>query len=221
MRISVNNLTFAYTQRPVLKNISFNLSSGNFLSVVGKNGTGKSTLIKCLLKIVAVPNNTIFFDDIDINAMKRFYHVGYVPQKLDFAYEFPITVSEFLSCAYLKRKDAFFTALINALDLNPIYRENINNLSGGQLQRVFIARSLLNKPKILILDEPTVSIDNESVAALHNILKDLHSNNVTIILSTHDFDFAKNLTDYYLALNEKGEYQFLPRKDYDNVIEYI
>ena len=221
MRVIINNLTFAYTQRPVLKNISFNLASGDFLSIVGKNGTGKSTLIKCLLKIVTVPNNTIFFDDIDINTMKRFYHVGYVPQKLDFTYEFPITVKEFLSCAYLKRRDAYFTSLINTLGLNPIYHQNINNLSGGQLQRVFIARSLLNKPKLLILDEPTVSIDNESVAALRDILLDLHSNNVTIILSTHDFDFTKSLTDYYLALNEKNEYRFLSGKDYDNVIEHI
>ena len=72
-----------------------------------------------------------FFDDIDINALKRFYHVGYVPQKSEITYEFPITVNEFLSYAYLKRKDAYFTSVINALDLNPIYNENINNLSGG------------------------------------------------------------------------------------------
>jgi len=221
MRINVNNLTFAYSQRPVLKKLNFKLESGDFLSVVGKNGTGKSTLIKCLLKIVTVPNNTIYFDDIDINKLKKFFNVGYVPQKLDFAYEFPITVCELLSCAYLKRKDAHFTSIINGLDLNPIYHQNINNLSGGQLQRVFIARALLNYPKILILDEPTVSIDAESITALFNILKILHSQKVTIILSTHDMEFANNLTDYYLVLNEKGEYKNLTKEEFCNVSEYI
>jgi ABC-type Mn2+/Zn2+ transport system ATPase subunit len=221
MRINVSDLTFGYTQRPVLKNVTFSLTSGEFLSVVGKNGTGKSTLIKCLLKIVAVPNNTIFFDDIDINALKRFYHVGYVPQKSEITYEFPITVNEFLSYAYLKRKDAYFTSVINALDLNPIYNENINNLSGGQLQRVLIARALLNKPKLLILDEPTVSIDNESILALNNILKKLHNELTTIILSTHDLEFAREHSDCYLVLNEKYEHRFLSGKDYDDIIEYI
>lgn len=221
MRINVSDLTFGYTQRPVLKNVTFSLTSGEFLSVVGKNGTGKSTLIKCLLKIVSVPNNTIFFDDIDINALKRFYHVGYVPQKSEITYEFPITVNEFLSYAYLKRKDAYFTSVINALDLNPIYNENINNLSGGQLQRVLIARALLNKPKLLILDEPTVSIDNESILALKNILKKLHDELTTIILSTHDLEFAREHSDCYLVLNEKYEHRFLSGKDYDDVFKYI
>ncbi|HHZ18567.1 MAG TPA: metal ABC transporter ATP-binding protein [Acholeplasmataceae bacterium] len=221
MWINVNDLTFAYAQRPVLKNVTFDLASGDFLAVVGKNGTGKSTLIKCLLKIVAVPNNTIFFDNVDINALKRFSYVGYVPQKTEITYEFPITVNEFLSCAYLKRKDAFFTSIINSLDLNPIYNENINNLSGGQLQRVFIARSLLNKPKLLILDEPTVSIDNESIAALSDILRKLNKEKTTIILSTHDLEFVRELCSHYLVLNEKCEYRFLSGKEHEYVAEYI
>lgn len=220
MHINVDKLSFAYTQRLVLNNISFSLAGGEFLSVVGKNGTGKSTLIKCLLKIVTIPNDTIFFNGIDINMIKKYQSVGYVPQKLEFTFEFPITVNEFLTYAYLKRKDAFFTSVINSFNLNSIYNEDINNLSGGQLQRVFIARSLLNKPKLLILDEPTVSIDNESIATLHTILKRLHAENITIILSTHDFEFSKNLTDYYLSLSEKGDYKWWAGKDYNDVIKY-
>ena len=197
MQVRVNNLTFAYTQKLILNDVSFNLESGEFLTLVGKNGTGKSTLIKCLLKILKVPDGTVFFDNVDINAIKLFKNVGYVPQKVEFSYEFPITVSEILTSAYLKVKDEYFNKVINSLGINPFYRDNINKLSGGQFQKVMIARALLNHPQLLILDEPTVGIDNESMLALYEVLEKLKEK-VTIIISTHDTDFSKDLSDYYL-----------------------
>ncbi|MFY9422973.1 MAG: metal ABC transporter ATP-binding protein [Bacilli bacterium] len=207
MQVRVNNLTFAYTQKLILNDVSFNLESGEFLTLVGKNGTGKSTLIKCLLKILKVPDGTVFFDNVDINAIKLFKNVGYVPQKVEFSYEFPITVSEILTSAYLKVKDEYFNKVINSLGINPFYRDNINNLSGGQFQKVMIARALLNHPQLLILDEPTVGIDNESMLALYEVLEKLKEKKVTIIISTHDTDFSKDLSDYYLELNEVGVFR--------------
>ena len=126
---------------------------------------------------------------------------------MEFSYEFPITPSEILSSAYLKSKDDYYTKVINTLGINPFYRDNVNNLSGGQFQRVMIARALLNQPKLLILDEPTVGIDNESIQSLFDILENLKEQKVTIIISTHDYDFSKNLSDYYLELNEVGDYR--------------
>lgn len=208
MRVKVNNLTFAYTQKLVLHDVSFSLKSGDFLTVHGKNGTGKTTLIKCFLKLLEVENDMIYLDDVDINKIRRFRNIGYVPQKNEFNYEFPITVSEILSCAYIKKRDSFYTQVINSMDINSIYNENINNLSGGQIQRVFITRALLNKPKLLILDEPTVGVDNENVKALHDILACLKEESITIILVSHDMDFCSDITDYYLVLNELGEYDF-------------
>lgn len=208
MRVSVNNLTFAYTQKLVLNNLSFSLKSGDFLTIHGKNGTGKSTLIRCFLKMLKVNDGMIFLDDVDINHIKTYSNIGYVPQKNDFNYEFPITVFEILSCAYLKKRDSYYTEIINAFDLNKIYHENINNLSGGQLQRVFIARALLNKPKLLILDEPTVGVDVDNIQTLYEILKKLKEDGITIMLVSHDMDFCSDLTDYYLVLNELGEYEF-------------
>lgn len=208
MRVTVNNLTFAYTQKLVLNNLSFSLKSGDFLTIHGKNGTGKSTLIKCFLKMLKINNNMIFLDDVDINNIKQFNNVGYVPQKTEFNYEFPITVFEVLSCAYIKKRDAYYTEIINAFDLNKIYHENINNLSGGQLQRVFIARALLNKPKLLILDEPTVGVDTDNIKTLYDTLKSLKEKGITIILVSHDMDFCSDLTDYYLLLNDLCEYEF-------------
>jgi len=209
MRIRVNNLNFSYGQKKIIHNLSFGVPSGAFLSIVGKNGTGKSTLIKCILKTLKIPNNVIYLDDIDINNIKNFCNIGYVPQKMDFNYEFPITVKEVLLSSYNgKAYDKLFKDTINLLDLNKLYNENINNLSGGQLQRIFIARALLTEPKFLILDEPTIGVDAENLNNLHLILQRLKEQLVTIILITHDFDFCNDLTDYKLNLIDNEKYEF-------------
>ena len=210
MRLRINNLNFAYSQKKIIHNLSFNIPSGAFLSIVGKNGTGKSTLIKCILKTLKVPNETIFLDDIDINNIKVFSNIGYVPQKMDFNYEFPITVKEILLSSYRgKAHDKLFKDTINMLDLNKLYNENINNLSGGQLQRIFIARALLTEPKLLILDEPTIGVDSENLKNLRLILKRLKEQLVTIVLITHDSEFCNDLFDYKLSLVDVEVHEFI------------
>lgn len=210
MRLRVNNLNFAYGQKKIIHNLSFNIPSGSFLSIVGKNGTGKSTLIKCILKTLKIPNNVIYLDDICINNIKTFNNIGYVPQKMDFNYEFPITVKEILLSSYNgKAYDKIFKDTINLLDLNKLYNENINNLSGGQLQRIFIARALLTKPKLLILDEPTIGVDAENLKNLHLILQRLKEQLVTIVLITHDADFCNDLIDFTLTLIDTEKHTFV------------
>lgn len=205
MRVRFENFNFSYGQKKIIHNLSFSLTSGDFLCIVGKNGTGKSTMIKCLLKTLKIPNNMIYLDDIDINNITHFSNIGYVPQKIDFNYEFPITVKEILISSYNgKSRDQFFKEIISKLDLNKLYNENINTLSGGQLQRIFIARALLTNPKLLILDEPTVGVDQDNLKNLHKILKQLKNNRITIILITHDLDFCKDLADYTLSLTDSS-----------------
>jgi zinc transport system ATP-binding protein len=208
LRVNVNNLTFGYTQKLILNDISFSLASGDFLTIFGKNGSGKTTFIKCLLKLVKIPNSMIFLDDIDVNDIKRFRNIGYVPQKDNFNYEFPITVSEILTSFYNHKKDELFDEIVNRLDLTKIMNENINNLSGGQIQRIFIARALLTKPKLLILDEPTVGVDIENMKAVYQILKELKEEKITIILISHDIKFVEGLSDYYLFLDDSLTYSF-------------
>lgn len=209
MRLRVNNLSFSYSQKKIINNLSFNIPSGSFLSIIGKNGSGKSTLIKCILKTLKIPNGMIYLDDIDVNDITRFSNIGYVPQKVDFNYEFPITVKEILIACYKgKVYDQYFKSVISLLELNKLYNENINNLSGGQLQRIFIARALLTKPKLLILDEPTVGVDIENLVNLKKILTKLKQEQVTIVVITHDFDFCNDLTDYRLNLLDAGLYEF-------------
>lgn len=209
MRLEVKGLSFAYSQKYVLNDVSFALNSGDFLVVIGKNGSGKSTLIKCILGLLKVADNTIFLDDVDINQRLNIQQLGYVPQKTDFNYEFPITVKEVLTSSYRqKKRDSHYTSIINLMDLNRFYYENINNLSGGQLQRIFIARALLNNPKLLILDEPTVGVDVSNLVSLKETLKKLKEKRITIILVTHDVKFVNDLADYCLELDEVLEYSF-------------
>lgn len=209
MRVRFNNLNFSYGQKIIFKDLSFNIPSGAFLSIIGANGTGKTTLIKCLLRIVKVPNGMVFLDDVDINQLPTFHNVAIVPQKHEFNYEFPITVKELLNSSYNGHLyDQFFKETISSLALNKYYNENINTLSGGQLQRVFIARALLTKPKLLILDEPTVGVDNENLANLTKILTKLRNEGITIILITHDSIFCNQLSDYVLTLSNNEHYTF-------------
>ena len=217
MRLRIDNLNFSYGQKNIIHNLSFGIPSGSFLSIIGKNGTGKSTLIKCILKTLKIPNNVIFLDDIDINNIKTFRNIGYVPQKTEFNYEFPITVKEILLSSYRgKAIDKIFKETISLLDLNKLYNENINNLSGGQLQRIFIARALLTEPKLLILDEPTVGVDVENLKSLQLILKELKEKKVTIVLITHDADFCNDLIDYKLTLLDSGTHIFMETSGDEN-----
>lgn len=208
MKVRVNNLTYAFSNKIVLNNISFNLESGDFLLIHGKNGTGKSTLIKCFTKTFKISDRMIYLDDVDINKIKIFKNIGFVPQRNEFNFEFPITVHELLTCSYHTKRDDYYNKVVARLNLKKIYKSNINDLSGGQIQRVFIARALLNKPKLLLLDEPTVGVDRENVLVLHNILQKLKEQGVTIILISHIPEFFTDLANYTLLLGDDQTYEF-------------
>lgn len=208
MRVTVSNLTFGYDYRTVLKDVNFTLKSGDFLAVIGNNGSGKSTLIKCILGLNKVPNGKIFLDDVDINEFKTFKKIGYVPQKFDdFNYEFPITVNEILSATRFSHfNEDQKLELLDKIGILELQNENINNLSGGQLQRVFIVRALMNDPKLLILDEPTVGVDRENVEGFYKIVNELHSEGITIILITHNLnESSANYTQILSLHNGESE----------------
>lgn len=208
MRVVIDNLTFGYDYRTVLKDVSFKLNSGDFLAVVGNNGSGKSTLIKCILGINKVPSKKILLDDIDINDYKNFKNVGYVPQKFDdFNYEFPITVNEILMASkYSNITEEEKLELLDKIGILELQNENINNLSGGQLQRVFIVRSLMNTPKLLILDEPTAGVDKKNVESFYKTVNELNTEGITIILITHNLrESNANFTQVLSICNGEAE----------------
>ncbi|MEC9485193.1 MAG: ATP-binding cassette domain-containing protein [Candidatus Izemoplasma sp.] len=216
MRLAVQNLTFGYDYRTVLKDVSFRLNTGDFLVIIGNNGSGKSTLIKCILGINKVAHNQILIDDVDVNQYKNFKNIGYVPQKFDdFNYEFPITVNEILNASsYSNISEDEKLELLDKIGILELQNENINNLSGGQLQRVFIVRSLMNNPKLLILDEPTVGVDRKNVKNFYKTVNQLNDEGITIILITHNIKEANAHFTHVLSLHN-GEGIFKPVNEED------
>jgi len=214
LRLHVTNLTFGYDYRTVLKDISFKINSGDFLAVIGNNGSGKSTLVKCILGINKVGSGMIFLDDIDVTLFKNFINIGYVPQKFDdFNYEFPITVNEILTASNIRNiSEDKKLELLDKIGILELQNENINSLSGGQLQRVFIVRSLMNNPRMLILDEPTVGVDRKNVEGFYKTINDLNAEGITIILISHNIHESKANFSHVLSIhNGEGVFRDLNR----------
>ncbi|MCK5732123.1 MAG: ATP-binding cassette domain-containing protein [Tenericutes bacterium] len=194
MQIDIRNLSFAYGHKTIINGLSHTINSGDYLVVQGKNGSGKSTLIKCLLGINSVKNGMLFLDNQDINSFKKWTKFGYVSQNSDgFNYEFPLTVQELLKFSTItKKSENNYLKLLDQMSILEIVNENINSLSGGQLQRVFIVKAMLNDPEVLILDEPTASIDKQNSIFFYKTVDDLNKQGKTIILITHT-DSLENL----------------------------
>lgn len=186
--LKIDNLRYSYTGAPpfVLDGLSLEIADGEYASVLGDNGSGKSTLIKLILGLLSPVSGTI---------TKASDNVGYVAQKTDgFNSQFPITVRELLSCArhVLKLKDK--AAVHNSLcrvRMEAFENSLVGTLSGGQLQKVFIARALMGNPRLLILDEPSTGIDVNSQREIYAIIKKLNTENgITVISVEHNLEAA-------------------------------
>lgn len=211
--IYINNLHFSYNPAPpfLIKNINLHIGVGDYISIVGENGSAKSTLLKLILGLLK-PNS----GEIILNTKT----LGYVPQRMDsYNSEFPITVQEILQC-HLKALKLNNKKLISeSLDkVNMLSYKNtlIGNLSGGQQQKIFIARAIMTSPKLIILDEPSTGIDIKSQKEIYKILRDLNQiSNITIISVEHNLKAAlENSTHIYRM--EKGAGTLFNVKDYVN-----
>ena len=178
MILSIKNLNFSYSKEVVLKDISLELKKGEFLSLIGPNGGGKSTLLKLILGLLKPQEGEIKLFEKSI---------GYVPQNTNINSDFPIKVWEVISMGYKPTKESNQRVkdVLSQVDMSDFYDKSIKELSGGQRQRVFIARALFSKPKLLILDEPTASLDPKSSKSIYELLKELNKTK-TIMVVSHD-----------------------------------
>ena len=206
--ISIKNVSFSYSGGVnILENLSFDIYKKDFIAIIGANGSGKSTLLKLILKELNPSDGEIFISSTNIKNFKEWDTIGYVPQiNAGNIPGFPITALEIVTLN-LYNKMGFFKfsrkshielakralSQVNMLDFA---NTPMNKMSGGQQQRIMIAKSLINNPKILIFDEPTTGIDKESKDQLFKILTHLNRiHGITILLVTHELEIMKdNLT---------------------------
>lgn len=201
--ITAENLFFSYTGSPpyVLDGIDLKINDGEYVSVMGENGSGKSTLIRLILKFIKPTSGII------VSQAKR---TGYVPQKNDFSNSnFPITVYEMLNSyrklLKIKNKDVIGESL-NKVGMSGFAGALMGTLSGGQSQKIFIARALMGNPDLLILDEPSTGVDIKSQKEIYGFLKKINEENgITIISVEHNLDAAiANSTLIYHLTGGKG-----------------
>ncbi len=190
--VSIRDLFFSYDHVPVLENVSFSVAEKEFLAIIGPNGGGKSTLVKLILGLLKPDAGMV---TVFGSAPEKVSHrLGYVPQDVAINRAFPITVADVVLMGRLRHRgrsrltDRDLETARHALEIMGIRKyENrrIDDLSGGQRERAFIARALATDPDILILDEPTASVDTGGKTELYTILKDLNRTK-TIIIVSHD-----------------------------------
>jgi zinc transport system ATP-binding protein len=208
--LKVNNLRFVYSESKELAvdNLSFSINQGTINTIIGPNGSGKSTLVKLIIGILNGEGKISFFENGEIISSKD-AHIGYVPQTIAIDTTVPITVNELLTLTQKScnrcDNDAE-TETIEALKKvgAHAYRyKKLGDLSGGQLQRVILARALLNHPKILILDEPESGIDFLGERFFYKVLKDLVENEgITALIATHEIEIVSEYADQVLCLNK-------------------
>ena len=202
--VEISNLTVKYPEVTALDNVSFVIKQGDFLGIIGPNGAGKSTLFDSMLGLNTTYTGTIKFFDEDIKKSKTYHKsIGYVPQRPEFENNFPATVSDVVRMALRKKSDENkIDEVLQRLWIHELRNRRIGELSGGQLQRVFIAKALVNDPKILILDEPITGVDQQNIDLFLSILKELNSKHgITIIWSSHDLDAVNKLANHVACLN--------------------
>jgi len=210
----VNDLDFGYFKRNVLNNISFSVRSGEVLGVIGPNGSGKTTLLRCLRMALKPKRGSVSLDGEDITSWERpkiARYFGVVPQHTNIS--FPFTVLEIVMMGripHLKRMqgegEQDVSVVKRAMKLTSIenlYYRYANNLSGGEVQRVIIARALAQQPKILLLDEPTSNLDINHQFETMKLIRNLaRKENMIVIIISHDLNLSLRYCDKLLLLKE-------------------
>ncbi|MEL0569420.1 zinc ABC transporter ATP-binding protein ZnuC [Citrobacter werkmanii] len=191
--VSLENVSVSYGQRRVLSDVSLELRPGKILTLLGPNGAGKSTLVRVVLGLVAADEGVI-----KRNGQLR---IGYVPQKLYLDTTLPLTVSRFLRLRPGTKKEDILPAL-KRVQAGHLMNAPMQKLSGGETQRVLLARALLNKPQLLVLDEPTQGVDVNGQVALYDLIDQLRRElDCAVLMVSHDLHLVMAKTDEVLCLN--------------------
>lgn len=204
--IEVKNLSLGYGGKAILKGLNFDVSSGDFICIVGPNGAGKSTLIKTILGLLRPLAGKIKFSNLE----QKF--IGYMPQETLVDPNFPASVLEIVlsgtlnrgaRCFYDKAAKADAISCLDELGISKLRDKSFTDLSGGQRQKVLLARALAATKSLLILDEPSNNLDKKSKKELYSLVNKLNKDRgITILMVTHDLDHNNLIGNKILSLQD-------------------
>ncbi|MBW1730376.1 MAG: metal ABC transporter ATP-binding protein [Deltaproteobacteria bacterium] len=208
LAIEMKDVWFSYNKVPVVEGVSFSLEQGEFLGILGPNGGGKTTLLKLMLGLLTPDRGEIKILGKSPKEARR--QVGYLPQHTDFNMSFPISVFELALMGrlshtaiwrpYSREDHRKIEEILKRVGMWDYRHVKVGELSGGQRQRVFIARALAVEPEILLLDEPTSSIDPQFETDLYDLFKELNKT-VTIVVITHDIGVISRYVKSVACIN--------------------
>jgi zinc transport system ATP-binding protein len=216
--LEVKNLSIFYGQSQAVKDISFIINKGDFIGIAGPNGSGKTTLVKAILNLLPIKQGQINILGTDIINFKNWEKIGYLPQKSTSINNlFPARVNEIIMLGLLSTKKLMkrinkddlkkVDNILNDLDINEFKYSMLSELSGGQQQKVLLARALVSEPEILIFDEPSTALDPNSRESFFELLKKINQEkNITIILITHDTGYIGSYANKLLYLDHELKY---------------
>ena len=208
-QLSCRNLSLGYDYKEIIKNLNFEVEQGDYLIIVGENGTGKTTLIKAIAGLIKpIKGNIIFGDDIKPN------QIGYLPQQTEAQKDFPASVLEVVRSGLLNKSKwrPFFNKKeieiakrnIDIMGLTPLIKKSYRELSGGQQQRVLLARAFCATEKILLLDEPVSGLDPIVTHELYELIKELNDQGITIIMISHDVSESLKYAKHILHIDNNS-----------------
>lgn len=213
-QIEIKNLKFGYNENLILKGVNLDLTQGDFAVISGENGSGKSTLIKLILGELKKDHGSIKLFGIDMEDFKNFDKIGYVPQVNEaIKIAFPVSAREYVGLnlykefsilnTITKKSKSKIENTFSTLKIKDLIDRPMNTLSGGQAQRVMIARAMVNNPDILILDEPTVGIDQKSKEDFLDLIVHLNTHHgISILMITHEMEILGDYVDKVFKLKD-------------------
>lgn len=236
VQVKIQDLSAGYNDEDVLKDIDFTIEKDDFIGLIGPNGGGKTTLLKVILGLIKPRKGQVSIMGKSPQRGRR--HVGYVPQFAVFDSHFPISVWDVVRMGRLGPDRLFkpfsdednriveerleWVAMLEKKD------QHLSELSGGQRQRVYIARALATKPALLLLDEPTISVDVEARTQIYDLLHEINQHGVTILLVSHDLNvisrYVKSIGCLNRTLHYHGEKEITPemlREGYNCPVDLI
>ncbi|MEH6446792.1 MAG: zinc ABC transporter ATP-binding protein ZnuC [Oceanospirillaceae bacterium] len=192
--VKLEQVNVSFSGKKVIDNVSFNLHTNCITTLIGPNGAGKTTLVKTVLGLVAADSGSVW--------KKPGLVIGYVPQKLHIDSTFPLTVRRFLQISRSLSKQAITEAVVS-VSVEHLLDSSIHGLSGGEMQRVLLARALLRNPQLLVLDEPVQGVDINGQIALYQLISEIReARGCGVLMISHDLHLVMSATDHVICMNQ-------------------